>query len=84
MDWTEFRIGNCALMILKRADADAGDGPATSVPWVFVEDLDAHFAHASMNGATIVEPIHKNGYRAYVADDPEGHRWTIAQARPTM
>lgn len=34
--------------------------------------------------ANIVEPIHQHGYRAYVADDPAGHRWTIAQARPTM
>ena len=82
--WTEFRIGNCALMVLKRDQADAVDGPATNVPWVFVDDLDAHFAHSSANGARIVEPIHQNGYRAYVADDPEGHRWTIAQARPTM
>ena len=35
-------------------------------------------------GATIVEPTHQYGYRAYVATDLEGHRWTFAQARPTM
>ena len=60
--------------------AGAGNGAVT----VFVDDLDAHFAHAQARGARIVEPIHQHGYRAYVAEDPEGHHWTIAQARPTM
>lgn len=83
-DWTEFRIGNCSLMVFKRDDATDAHVVATHVPWVFVDDLDAHFAKARAKGARIVEPIHQQGYRAYVADDPEGHRWTIAQARPTM
>jgi uncharacterized glyoxalase superfamily protein PhnB len=54
------------------------------VPWVFVDDLEAHFATARSGGATIVESIHRRGYRAYVAEDLAGHRWTFAQARPTM
>lgn len=83
-DWTEFRIGSCPLMVFKLDDADGADAPTTHVPWVFVDDLDAHFANARANGATIVEPIQQHGYRAYVAEDPQGHRWTIAQARPTM
>lgn len=83
-DWTEFRIGNCSLIVFKRDDAHLADGAATHVPWIFVDDLDAHFANARAKGAKIVEPIHQHGYRAYVADDLEGHRWTIAQARPTM
>jgi uncharacterized glyoxalase superfamily protein PhnB len=49
-----------------------------------VDDLDGHLARAQANGATIVEGIHQHGYRAYVAEDLEGHHWTIAQARPTM
>jgi hypothetical protein len=28
--------------------------------------------------------IHQHGYRAYVARDPDGYTWTIAQARPGM
>lgn len=83
-DWTEFRIGNCSLMVFKREEGQGQDTPMTHVPWVFVDDLDAHFANARANGARIVEPIHQHGYRAYSADDPEGHRWTFAQARPTM
>jgi len=84
MPWTEFRIGNGALIVLRLEQADGGEAPTTHVPWIFVDDLDVHFANAKAKGATIVQPIHQDGYRAYVADDPEGHRWTIAQARPTM
>jgi uncharacterized glyoxalase superfamily protein PhnB len=51
---------------------------------VYVDDVDAHFAHASAHGATIVSPVHQYGYRAYVAEDLEGHRWTFAQAPPSM
>ena len=83
-DWTEFRVGNCSLMVFKAEAPSAESGPMTHVPWVFVDDLDGHFANARARGATIVEPIQQHGYRAYVADDPEGHRWTFAQARPTM
>jgi uncharacterized glyoxalase superfamily protein PhnB len=54
------------------------------MPWVYVDDLDAHFAHAKAEGAKIVSEIHQQGYRAYEAADLEGRRWTFAQARPTM
>ena len=83
-DWTEFRVGNCSLMVFKAEAPSAESAPMTHVPWVFVDDLDGHFASARAKGATIVEPIQQHGYRAYVAEDPEGHRWTFAQARPTM
>ncbi len=83
-DWIEFRVGNCALMAFKQEDAFPEHTPATHVAWVFVDDLDAHFANAQAKGAKIVEGIHQHGYRAYVAEDREGHRWTFAQARPTM
>jgi len=83
-DWTEFRVGNGVLMVFKREEASRADASPTHVPWVFVDDLDAHFANARAKGATIVEPIKQHGYRAYVAEDVEGNRWTFAQARPTM
>jgi uncharacterized glyoxalase superfamily protein PhnB len=93
--WIEFLAGNCSVIIagltggeLAARPADGPGGPGTPapthVPWVFVDDLDAHFARAQAGGATIVQGIHQYGYRAYVADDLEGHRWTFAQARPTM
>lgn len=68
-----------------RAEASpAGQAPVTHVPWIYVDDLDAHAAAASAAGAKIVEPISQHGFRAYQAEDPEGHRWTFVQARPTM
>jgi uncharacterized glyoxalase superfamily protein PhnB len=91
--WLEFRVGHCSLMLFKAVGergerGDRGDrgepAPVTHVPWIFVDDLDAHVARASAAGATIVEPIRQHGYRAYLAEDLEGHRWTFAQARPTM
>lgn len=82
--WIELRIGNCSLMLF-RLEGELAEGAAdTHVPWVFVDDLDAHFARAQAAGATIVESISSHGYRAYVARDLEGHRWTIAQASPSM
>ena len=81
--WIEFHVGNGALILFK-LDDDAPDPSLTHMPFVFVDDVDAHCERAQAEGATIVEPIHQYGYRAYVVDDLEGHRWTFAQARPTM
>ena len=82
--WLEFRIGSSSVLVFKAENRAAGPVPVTHVPWIYVDDLDAHFARASAAGAKIVEPIHQHGYRAYQAEDLEGHRWTFIQARPTM
>ena len=87
--WIEFHLGNSSLMIFKlESTVSVTTGPAGGalrhVPWVFVDDLDAHWTRARARGATIVSDIHQHGYRAYEADDLEGNRWTFAQARPTM
>jgi uncharacterized glyoxalase superfamily protein PhnB len=45
-----------------------------------VNDVDAHFARARANGATLAsEPSNRDGTRMYRAIDPEGHRWIFAQ-----
>ena len=90
--WIEFHVGNCSLLVFGLDSAPGGPRPApggapaagTHVPWLFVDDLDAHFARAVARGADVVEGIHSHGYRAYVAKDPDGYTWTIAQARPGM
>jgi len=82
--WIEVRVGNSSLMVFGLDNGPPDGAPATHVPWVYVDDLDAHFNRARDAGATIVEGIRRHGYRSYVAEDLEGHRWTIAQARPTM
>lgn len=82
--WIELRIGNSVLTLFKLAGDRAGD-VRTHVPWVYVDELEGHFAHAKHSGATIVEEIHSYpGSTVYVADDLEGNRWTFSQARPTM
>jgi uncharacterized glyoxalase superfamily protein PhnB/uncharacterized protein YndB with AHSA1/START domain len=80
--WIEFHHGNVAILLFQ-LEGDRG-GAVTHVPWVYVDDLDAHFEHAKTEGATIVSEIQQLGYRAYTAEDLEGRRWTFAQARPTM
>lgn len=82
--WTEFHIGNAALILFKLDEDTPKDMPRTHVPWVFVDDLDGHFTHAYRHGARIVQQIHQHGYRAYVTDDLEGYRWTFVQANPRM
>jgi uncharacterized glyoxalase superfamily protein PhnB len=82
--WIEFRIGNAILNVFKLDGERTGDVRA-HVPWVYVDDLEAHYAHAKGKGATIVEELHAYpGSTVYVADDLEGNRWTFSQARPTM
>ena len=82
--WIEFHVGNASLMI------EPLDGPLTDhaqithLPWVFVDDLEAHLERARENGATIVQEIQKYGFTSYVAQDLEGRRWCFAQARPTQ
>jgi uncharacterized glyoxalase superfamily protein PhnB len=79
--WIEFRIGNCSLMVFERDDLDE-TGPSTHEVWGFVDELGAHLLRARAGGAKILRGIHQNGYRAYEAEDLEGHRWVFAQARP--
>ena len=48
---------------------------------VFVDDVDAHYARAEAEGATILEPPTDQfwGDRTYRAEDPEGQRWMFQQ-----
>jgi uncharacterized glyoxalase superfamily protein PhnB len=76
------------LCLRSAASADeravARDAPITHTPFIYVDDLDAHFAHAKARCAEIIQDIHQHGFRAYEAADPEGNRWTFAQASPLM
>jgi uncharacterized glyoxalase superfamily protein PhnB len=82
--WIEFRLGNSSLMLFK-ARGSAKSTVAAHEPWVYVNDVEAHFAQADEAGATIVErPTSPWGLPFYVAEDLEGNRWRFVQARPTM
>jgi uncharacterized glyoxalase superfamily protein PhnB len=58
-------------------------GPAevggTSLVYVLVDDVDAHYARAKAAGATIVEELVDTpfGHRRYTCDDPQGHEWSF-------
>jgi uncharacterized glyoxalase superfamily protein PhnB len=82
--WIELHHGNVAVLLFSLDGERPQDAPVTHMPWAYVDDLDAHFAHAKAAGAKIVSEIEQRGYRAYTAEDLEGRRWTFAQARPTM
>ena len=82
--WIELHHGDVAVLLFRLEGQRVRDAPVTHVTWVYVDDLDAHFAHATAAGATIVSEIQEHGYRAYDAEDLEGRRWTFVQARPTM
>jgi MerR family transcriptional regulator, thiopeptide resistance regulator len=54
-------------------------GAATANVAVMVDDVDAHYRHATSEGAEIVyEPVDQSyGYRVYSAHDLEGHLWSF-------
>ena len=54
-------------------------GGASGTMAIMVDDVDAHFRHASAEGADIrYEPVDQPyGYREYSAVDPEGHLWSF-------
>jgi uncharacterized glyoxalase superfamily protein PhnB len=56
-------------------------GNCTQMLSLFLEDVDAHFAHSQQAGATIIEPLHETiyGERQYVAADPWGHHWLFSR-----
>jgi uncharacterized glyoxalase superfamily protein PhnB len=80
-EYAELELGG-GVILLRRGDAQA-DAPAC-MTYVYVDDLDTHLTRAREAGAVIVEDINRRGDTAYVAQDPEGHRWTFAQARASM
>ncbi len=82
--WLELRIGDVSLMITPLDGVRGSDQVQVFEPWVYVDDLAAHFAHAKGEGATIVSEIDPFPQSHYVVEDLEGNRWTFLQARPTM
>ena len=54
----------------------------SSMTYVYVDDVDAHYQRAKKAGATIMAEPHEHfgGNLQYTASDPGGQRWTFAQA----
>jgi uncharacterized glyoxalase superfamily protein PhnB len=82
--WIELHAGNASLMIEPLAGPPTDRMQVTHLPWVFVDDLEAHLSRAREHGATIAQELERHGFTSYVALDLEGRRWRFAQARPTQ
>jgi len=52
-----------------------------SMTYVFVEDVESHYAKVAASGATIMSELHHHfgGNVQYTVSDPFGQRWTFAQ-----
>lgn len=93
METGDGRIGHAALsfmgeqVMISSAFDEAGTRSPRDLPalhqqiTVYVDDVDAHFAHAQAEGAAILsEPEDQFwGDRTYWVQDLEGHRWTFQQ-----
>jgi uncharacterized glyoxalase superfamily protein PhnB len=72
-------------MMLKRAPAGcsvpADLGYGTQSLTLFVEDVEAHFQRAKLEGATIVEDLHETVYGElqYGVIDLDGHHWLFSR-----
>jgi uncharacterized glyoxalase superfamily protein PhnB len=79
----ELAFGDGVVMAGNVGPRNAGPLPASVRlgVYVFVEDVDAHFAAAQAAGVGIVsEPVELPfGDRMYLAVDLEGHEWYFAQ-----
>lgn len=63
-----------------RMASTAQVGTATQGVFIFLAEVDRHFARAEAAGAEIVDPPRDLSYgRSYTARDPEGHPWFFTQ-----
>jgi uncharacterized glyoxalase superfamily protein PhnB len=69
------------LMHAKGNPSPAQLGFGTQSLTIFIADVEAHFAHAKAEGATIFEDPHETGYGEfqYGALDCDGHRWLFSR-----
>lgn len=69
--------GPVFFMVQRARDASYGAQSLT----VFMDDVEAHYAHAKAAGAKILEEPHETVYGEfqYAAEDLEGHRWLFSR-----
>ncbi len=85
---SELELGSGVVMVAsardeRRSPRSVG-GANTQALFVYVDDVDAHFARARAHGAAIVSEPSNRDYddwedRIYEALDCEGHRWCFGQ-----
>ena len=82
---TEVEVGERGLVMLGPPFSDRASprsrGGTTAMFTAYVDDIEAHLAHAREAGATIIAELEDTFYgdRTYRAGDVEGHHWMFAQ-----
>jgi uncharacterized glyoxalase superfamily protein PhnB len=79
----QMHLGNAYVMV---ATSRGGSSPAqighgTQYLTIFIEDVEAHYAHTKSEGAKIIEEPHETVYGEfqYAAEDLDGHRWLFSR-----
>jgi len=87
----EIKIGNSAIMLADPCETGVFRSPqslgGSSVGLhVYVEDVDALFAQAVEEGATVVKPVQDQFYgdRNGTLEDPFGHVWFLASHKEDL
>jgi uncharacterized glyoxalase superfamily protein PhnB len=79
----QMQAGGAYLMVMQAMgnSSSAQLGFRTQSLMIFIEDVEAHVAHAKAEGATIFEEPHETGYGEfqYGALDCDGHRWLFSR-----
>ena len=83
----ELNVGPDGAIVYVGSPGGDFRGPAnvgrTSLVYVMVDDVDAHYERARAAGASIAEELNDLpfGHRRYTCDDPQGHEWSFATAK---
>lgn len=80
----ELQLGQGVVMVTRSGGkarwVSPKSGKATGFLYVFVDDVEAHFAKAKKAGAKIVAELEVSyGQKRYRCLDPEGHEWCFSQ-----
>ncbi|HWI71013.1 MAG TPA: VOC family protein [Baekduia sp.] len=90
VSFSELEFGAERLMVARFAEGFRNPkdmGYVSGQIYLTVDDVDAHYAQAKASGAHIISELEDKAYglRMYIADDPQGQRWTVAeQVRDVM
>ena len=83
----EIRLGPGIVMVGSRRDDPANPlAAALQGVYVYVEDVDAHYARAKAAGAQVVRELQATPYgsREYAVRDLEGFLWGFGNFRPEL
>jgi uncharacterized glyoxalase superfamily protein PhnB len=80
----QMRLGAACIMLKgpqQGTMSPAQLGYRTQSLTIFLDNVEAHYAHTKRSGADILEELHETiyGERQYVAQDLEGHHWLFSQ-----